>query len=109
MRAGDLAVPREEIAAAAGRVSPKLLDAMRFALKRIQRTQGQLLSRLPFSYVADGYVIRCVVRPLESVGCYIPGGRAVVREHRADDRGGREARRGEEGRGLHRLLPAGKD
>ena len=76
MRAGDLAVPREEIAAAAGRVSPELLDAMRFALKRIQRTQGQLLSRLPFSYVADGYVIRCVVRPLESVGCYIPGGRA---------------------------------
>jgi histidinol dehydrogenase len=73
---GELAVPKEEISAAAERVSPELLDAMRFALKRIQRTQGQLLRRLPFSYVADGYVIRCVVRPLDSVGCYIPGGRA---------------------------------
>ena len=73
---GELAVSKEEIAAAAERVSPELLDAMRFALKRIQRTQGQLLSRLPFSYVANGYVIRCVVRPLDSVGCYIPGGRA---------------------------------
>jgi len=72
----DLAGSREEISAAAKRADPKLLDAMRFALKRIQRTQGQLLSRLPFSYVADGYVIRCVVRPLDSVGCYIPGGRA---------------------------------
>ncbi|HEV2389587.1 MAG TPA: histidinol dehydrogenase, partial [Nitrososphaerales archaeon] len=53
-----------------------LLDAMRFALKRIRRTQGQLLTRLGFSYVADGYAVRCVVRPLDSVGCYIPGGRA---------------------------------
>jgi histidinol dehydrogenase len=73
---GKLAVSKEEIAAAAGRVSPKLLDAMRFSLKRIRRTQGQLLNRLEFSYVADGYAIRCVVRPLDSVGCYIPGGRA---------------------------------
>lgn len=72
----DLAVSREEISVAAERVDVKLLDAMRFALKRIRRTQGQLLSRLPFSYVAEGYVIRCVVRPLDSVGCYIPGGRA---------------------------------
>ena len=73
---GDLAVSNEEVSEAAKRVDPKLVDAMRFALKRIQRTQGQLLSRLPFSYVADGYVVRCVVRPLDSVGCYIPGGRA---------------------------------
>jgi histidinol dehydrogenase len=76
LSAGELAVSKEEIAGAAERVSADLLDAMRFALKRIRRTQGQLLSRLPFSYVADGYVIRCVVRPLDSVGCYIPGGRA---------------------------------
>jgi histidinol dehydrogenase len=76
LSAGELKVSKEEIGAAAERVSPDLLDAMRFALKRIQRTQGQLLSRLPFSYVADGFVIRCVVRPLDSVGCYIPGGRA---------------------------------
>ena len=73
---GELAVSKEEIAAASRRVSPRLLDAMRFSLKRIQRTQGQLLGRLQFSYVADGYAIRCVVRPLDSVGCYIPGGRA---------------------------------
>jgi len=76
IRAGELAVPTEDIDAAADRVSPELLDAMRFALKRIRRTQGQLLSRLPFTYVTNGYVIRCTVRPLESAGCYIPGGRA---------------------------------
>ncbi len=76
LQASDLAVSKGEIDAAAERVSSELLDAMRFSLTRIRRTQGQLLNRLPFSYVANGYVIRCVVRPLDSVGCYIPGGRA---------------------------------
>jgi histidinol dehydrogenase len=76
LTSADLRVSSEEISAASKRMDAKLLDAMRFALKRIQRTQGQLLSRLPFSYVADGYVIRSVARPLDSVGCYIPGGRA---------------------------------
>jgi histidinol dehydrogenase len=76
LRPGELRVSKEEVAAAAERVSPRLLDAMRFALKRIQRTQGQLLKMLEFSHVSDGYVVRCVVRPLDSVGCYVPGGRA---------------------------------
>jgi histidinol dehydrogenase len=76
LRSDDMEVRKEEVAAAYERLSPALLDAMRFALKRIRRTQGQLLSMLSFSYVSDGYVVRCVVRPLDSVGCYIPGGRA---------------------------------
>jgi histidinol dehydrogenase len=76
LRPSGLAVSQREIDAATERVGGRLMDAMRFALTRIRRTQGQLLSRLPFSYVANGYVIRCVVRPLDSVGCYIPGGRA---------------------------------
>jgi len=76
LTSGDLAVSSEELSAATERLDARLLDAMRFALKRIQRTHGQLLSRLAFSYVADGYVVRSVVRPLDSVGCYIPGGRA---------------------------------
>jgi len=76
LRSDELKVPDEEVGAAAERVSPRLLEAMRFALKRIRRTQGHLLGMLSFSYVSDGYVVRCVVRPLDSVGCYIPGGRA---------------------------------
>jgi histidinol dehydrogenase len=71
-----LQVGNEEVAAAEGRVSPALMDAMRFALKRIQRTQGQLLQRIPFSYVSEGFVIKSVLHPLDSVGCYIPGGKA---------------------------------
>src|SRR5438105_5793266 len=50
LRSDELRVPDEEVSAAAGRVSPGLLDAMGFALKRIRRTQGQLLRALSFSY-----------------------------------------------------------
>ncbi|MDG6915019.1 MAG: histidinol dehydrogenase [Nitrososphaerota archaeon] len=73
---GGLAVGKDEVERAAERVDPGLLGAMRFSLARIRRTQGRLLGRLPFAYVANGYVVRCVVHPLESVGCYVPGGRA---------------------------------
>ena len=76
LRPKDLRIPKEEVRAATDRVDPKLAEAMRFALRRVRRAQGQLLRRIPFSYVSDGFVIRSVVRPLESVGCYIPGGKA---------------------------------
>ena len=76
MTAGQIEVTKAEIDAAAKRVDPKLMEALRFALRRIRRTQGQLLTRIPFSYVSDGFVTRSVVRPLDSVGCYVPGGKA---------------------------------
>jgi histidinol dehydrogenase len=77
MKASSLRASAGDLDAALERADPKLVEAMRFALKRIQRTQGQLLSRLAFSYVSDGFVVRSVARPLDSVGCYIPGGRAA--------------------------------
>lgn len=73
---GKLRVEKEEIQRAHGRIEEKLLDGMKFSLGRIRRTQGQLLRRLSYSYVANGFVIRSSPRPLQSVGCYIPGGRA---------------------------------
>jgi len=77
MKAGEIRVSQSELDGALDQASPKLVEAMRFALRRIQRTQGQLLSRLAFSYVCDGFVVRSVVRPLDSVGCYVPGGKAA--------------------------------
>jgi histidinol dehydrogenase len=69
----DEGVVRSSIA----RVDPKLLDAMRFSLGRIRKTQGQLLRRLTYTYVSNGFVVRTAARGLPSVGCYIPGGRAA--------------------------------
>jgi histidinol dehydrogenase len=65
------------VEASTGRVDPELLEAMKFSLERIRKTQGQLLSRLAYSYVSDGFVVRTGVIGLPSVGCYIPGGRAA--------------------------------
>jgi len=74
---GRIRLDREEIDGARERVDPRLLDAMKFSLSRIKKTQGQLLRRLSYSYVSDGFVVRTTARGLPSVGCYIPGGRAA--------------------------------
>jgi histidinol dehydrogenase len=74
---GDLLVDRGQVEAAAARVDPRLLEAMKFSLTRIRKTQGQLLRRLSYSYVSNGFVVRTIARGLPSVGCYIPGGRAA--------------------------------
>ncbi len=68
---------KDEIDRALGRVDARLLEAMRFSLNRIRKTQGQLLRRLSYSYVSNGFIVRTTARGLPSVGCYIPGGRAV--------------------------------
>ena len=73
---GELRVGDDEVKMAARRIDQRLSDAMRFSLGRIRRTQGQLLRRLSYSYVANGFVIRSAPRPIQSVGCYVPGGRA---------------------------------
>ncbi len=75
---GDgIRVEDTEIGSAPRRVDEDLLEAMKFSLNRIRKTQGQLLRRLSFSYVSDGFVVRTVARGIPSVGCYIPGGRAA--------------------------------
>jgi len=75
---GGLRVGAEEVARALEAVDPGLLRAMEFSLGRIRKTQGQLLRRLSYSFVSDGFVTRTVARGLPSVGCYVPGGKAPL-------------------------------
>jgi histidinol dehydrogenase len=72
IRVGD-----DDAESAVERVDKDLLEALRFSLNRVRKTQGQLLRRLSYSYVSDGFVVRTVARGLPSIGCYIPGGRAA--------------------------------
>lgn len=76
-RIWDTRVDESEIRSATETVEQELLGALRYSLGRIGRTQGQLLRRLSYSYVSDGFIVRTKVKPLDSVGCYIPGGRAA--------------------------------
>jgi histidinol dehydrogenase len=73
----DLRVPDSEVRDALRHEDPELVRALKFSLNRIRKTQGQLLNRLSFSYVSDGFVVKAVPKPLASVGCYVPGGRAA--------------------------------
>jgi histidinol dehydrogenase len=74
---GQIRVDDAEIQDSLNTVDPELLEALRFSLKRIRKTQGQILNRLSFSYVSDGFVVRTAPGALDSVGCYVPGGRAA--------------------------------
>lgn len=72
-----LRVPDAELRDALRDEDPELVQALKFSLNRIRKTQSQLLGRLSFSYVSDGFVVKVVPKPLRSVGCYVPGGRAA--------------------------------
>lgn len=70
-------VPQAEIDAAAERVNPETAAALRHAAAQIrdfherQRQQSWFFSR------EDGALVGSKVTPLESVGLYVPGGRAL--------------------------------
>ncbi len=71
-------ISRQELEAAAGRISPKLLSALKESAENIRAYQSSLLteSRRWESPVSGGYVGQ-VVRGLHRVGIYVPGGKAA--------------------------------
>jgi histidinol dehydrogenase len=73
----QLRVPPAETAKATGRVDRKIVDALRFSLQRLRTSQRKLLSNLNFSTQMNGFTTHLTTKPLTSVGCYIPGGRAA--------------------------------
>ena len=71
-------IPQSELEAAAGRIDPKLLAALRESAENIRAYQQQLLtaSRTWESPMKGGMVGQ-LVRGLSRVGVYVPGGRAA--------------------------------
>ncbi len=69
-----LRVPESELRAALKSVPPDLLDAMRQAAANIRRFAEK---QLPKEWMSGSRGVRAgqIVRPLQSVGCYVPGGR----------------------------------
>ena len=67
-------VPEAELEAAWAMVSPALRKALRDAAMRIRRFCQWQLPRT-WTRNGNGISLGQVVRPLESVGCYVPGGR----------------------------------
>jgi histidinol dehydrogenase len=71
-------VSRREIKAASNQVKPDFLRAVRHAENNIRRVAEKQLPR-PWSLkVEAGVTISQLVRPIEAIGCYIPGGRFAL-------------------------------
>lgn len=68
-------ISQREMAAAEKRVSPEFVRAIRKAAANVRRVAEKQLPR-PWSVeTAPGVKISQMVRPIEMIGCYIPGGR----------------------------------
>jgi histidinol dehydrogenase len=73
-----LEVSPGEIQSAYDRVDPSVVEALRAAAANIARFHRAQLEREMWSVeVAEGVLAGRVTRPLDRVGCYIPGGRAA--------------------------------
>jgi histidinol dehydrogenase len=78
LRAKDLWIPQKEIRSAGSDVSPDFLRAVRHAARNIRRVAEKQLPRPWFIAVEPGVRISQRVLPVESIGAYIPGGRASL-------------------------------
>jgi histidinol dehydrogenase len=75
--AGDLKVQAEEIKEAYGKIGKGVLKALRAAAGNIQKFhQAQMERSMWMMEVAEGILAGRVTRPIETVGAYIPGGKA---------------------------------
>lgn len=73
----DLLVTRREIKEAYKSVSAKQISALKLMKKKVEAFESRLLKQVNFTVEAGGVKVRSSTRPLQSVGCYVPGGEAA--------------------------------
>ena len=72
-----LKVKAGEIKEAYNKASPQQVFALKFMKEKVNNFQKQLLTQTDIKTTNDGITIQTVLRPIESVGCYVPGGQAA--------------------------------
>lgn len=72
-----LRVSPEEIQEAYNKVTLEQVAAIEFMKKRVSVFQKQLLANTAVRAFNEGIMVQTVLRPIESVGCYVPGGQAA--------------------------------
>jgi histidinol dehydrogenase len=70
-------VSPEEVQSAYLKVSQSEVEALRESRSRLEKVESQRLDQNNFTVETDGVKISCVLKPIESVGCYVPGGKAA--------------------------------
>jgi histidinol dehydrogenase len=72
-----LKVKAEEIKEAYKKTSRKQVAALKFMQEKVSAFQKQQLNQTETKTTSDGITVQTVLRPIESVGCYVPGGQAA--------------------------------
>ena len=73
----DLEVTSGEIKAAYKSVADEQVAALQLMKEKLEFLEKKTLQRQPAKTTRNGIMVQTVLRPLESVGCYVPGGQAV--------------------------------
>ncbi len=73
----NLQVRKEEIKEAYNKASVEQVSALKIMKERVSTFQKQLLNQAEVKTSCDGILVQTVLRPIESVGCYVPGGQAA--------------------------------
>ena len=77
-RRSDLWISPAETAAAKNRVSREFLRAISHAAENVRRVAEKQMPREWKLQVEPGVTVAQIVRPLDSIGCYVPGGRFAL-------------------------------
>ena len=73
----SLKVTRREIKSAYSKVTKEQIDGIKLAKSRLEKSENAVRKKLGnVSIVMDGIVIKKTFLPIDTVGCYIPGGKA---------------------------------
>ena len=70
-------VSQKEIQAAYKKVSQREVDALNESRSRLEKVETQRLAQNNYVVEIDGTTIRCTLKPIQTVGCYVPGGKAA--------------------------------
>ena len=73
----ELKVTPQEIKDAYKKASPAQVAALKFMQQKVAAFQEKQLSKIQDEIESDGITVRTILKPLESVGCYVPGGQAA--------------------------------
>jgi len=72
-----LKVTVDEVKEAYQKVTQEQINAIEFMKERVSDFQKQLLNQKETKFLNEGIAVRTVLQPIESVGCYVPGGQAA--------------------------------
>ena len=77
LETNDLRVTPAEIKEAYNEVSQEQVVALKFMQTKVSVFEKLTLKQAGFKTSSEGITVQSVLRPIESVGCYVPGGQAA--------------------------------